>query len=418
MAKNSPNCSSPDFLETEEAQLECRKRKRSTMGFMYYNLNETENTYVLYTELNERTYEISPSDVFIVKKPVPREVFAGQYRDRVVHHLVMRRKMAEIEERFIPSSYSCRVGMGTKYGVDDAYEQLQRATDNFSKEVFIVKGDLTSCFMRVDKHILMNMLNEILCSDWERWIFGKIIYNRPQDYCILKSPVRDWLNFPPHKSLFGTDGMPIGNLTSQILVNFYLSMLDRWALAYPHILGYGRYVDDFFAIFGSREEAQQFLTEATDVLAPLNMALNFKKIRIYSSKFGFDFIGAYIKPHRIYVTHRTIKTFNEWCWKMHDKDITLWFAPLNSYLGYLSNFSCRRMRIRALEHWNFGDWGYFDENYTKFTPYKEHQQRVGCKKSKKSQYIRFMTPDYKRNLLYKLVPEAYYMSKNLDFNEK
>ena len=37
------------------------------------------------------TYEIGRSIAFIVTKPKKREVFAVDFRDRVVHHLVMLR---------------------------------------------------------------------------------------------------------------------------------------------------------------------------------------------------------------------------------------------------------------------------------------------------------------------------------------
>lgn len=37
------------------------------------------------------TYEIGRSIAFIVTKPKKREVFAADFRDRVVHHLVMLR---------------------------------------------------------------------------------------------------------------------------------------------------------------------------------------------------------------------------------------------------------------------------------------------------------------------------------------
>lgn len=375
------------LLEVEEAQLDCRKRKRHTRGCLEYELYETENNYKLFKELDSQTYEISPSDAFIVEYPCPREVFAGQYRDRVVHHLIIRRKNSQFEKVFIDASYSCRIGKGTLYGIKDTYEQIKIASDNFRKKVYIVKGDFTSCFMRISKDLMLQILKDFTDNPWEDWLWRKIVLNKPQDYCILKSPADRWNNFPRHKSLFGTDGMPIGNLTSQILVNLYLTIFDWWAIVYKGIIGYGRYVDDFFAIFETAGEAQQFIKDCSCMLSVLNMSLHPNKIKIITSDVGFEFIGAYIKPHRIYVTKRTVSKFSERMHELQDADIGEWYPTLNSYLGYLSQFKSYRIRWKIIRHFKFvHKYGYFNVDLTKFTPFKDYQDLVGCKKSKFTKY--------------------------------
>lgn len=57
----------------------------------------------------------------------------------------------------------------------------------------------------------------------------------------------EWNLLPKDKSLFGTKegcGLPIGNLTSQVFANFFLSEYDHYV---KHVFGikcYVRYVDD------------------------------------------------------------------------------------------------------------------------------------------------------------------------------
>lgn len=381
------------FEEITHAQQSCRKRKAKTTGCMEYDLFELEQDWDLYVELDTQTYEIRASDAFIVEYPCPREVFAGQYRDRVVHHLIIDRHEQTFENIFIDSSYSCRKGRGTLYGVRDAYDQLYKATKGFTRQVYIVKGDFTSCFMRVDKDLLMRMIEEEITQDpFELWLFRMIVYNKPQDYCRLKTVPDRWLSFPRRKSLFGTDGMPIGNLTSQILVNFYLHHFDNWALRYK-LLGYGRYVDDFFAYFETLEEALAFIDAAQVQLAPFNMEIHPKKIEIIPSDRGFEFIGSYIKPFRIYTTKRTISKFSQVLYENAFYDVKLWYGTINSYLGYLGKTSSYGIRYRIINHFEYlHKWGYFNDDLTKFIPYKNYQHKVGCKSSKyeRSNYIMLM----------------------------
>lgn len=368
--------------EIERSQIDCRKRKRKSKGCLEYELYETENNYDLYYELNTGTYEISPSDAFIVTYPCPREVFAGQYRDRVVHHLLINRKNHLFEQIFIDSSYSCRKGKGTLYGINDAYNQLKNSSNNFTREVFIVKGDFVSCFMKVDKNLLLERLDPLLDNDFERDLFKKIVLNRPQDYCIRKSPNELWDKLPKHKSLFYTNGMPIGNLTSQIFVNFYLTPFDSWCTQYRNILGYGRYVDDFFAIFKTIDQAQQFINECQIELAKSKMELHPNKIKILSSKDGFNFIGAYIKPHRIYCAKRSINKLKQTLYEKRNKPIEDWFGSINSYLGHLQKYKCYKILWKILQNSWTWEYGYFKEDLSKFIPFKDYQDIINCKKSK------------------------------------
>jgi len=59
----------------------------------------------------------TPSICFNADKPVKREVFAADFRDRVVHHLIYSYISPIFEKTFINDSYSCRKGKGTHYGI-------------------------------------------------------------------------------------------------------------------------------------------------------------------------------------------------------------------------------------------------------------------------------------------------------------
>jgi RNA-directed DNA polymerase len=67
----------------------CRKNKRNTINALVFELNFEEELIQLKEELESGRYAISSSIAFVVDKPVKREIFAANFRDRVVHHLVI-----------------------------------------------------------------------------------------------------------------------------------------------------------------------------------------------------------------------------------------------------------------------------------------------------------------------------------------
>ncbi len=74
-----------------EAYFDCRKSKRNSKSALQFELNYEHNLVELCDEINEGRYKIGPSIAFVVRKPKLREVFAADFRDRIVHHYVIHR---------------------------------------------------------------------------------------------------------------------------------------------------------------------------------------------------------------------------------------------------------------------------------------------------------------------------------------
>ena len=79
------------ITELYDAYVECRTKKRGTIPCADFELNEAANLYDLWIDLNTGTYEIGDSDAFCVTRPKDREIFAAAFRDRIVHHLLIRK---------------------------------------------------------------------------------------------------------------------------------------------------------------------------------------------------------------------------------------------------------------------------------------------------------------------------------------
>ena len=91
--------------------------------------------------------------------------------------------------------------------------------------------------MSIHKPTLWNMLETFITeryygNDKEDilYLVKKIVLHNPELNCVRKSPARMWKDLDTNKSLFtvGNDyGLPIGNLTSQMFANFYLTEFDK-----------------------------------------------------------------------------------------------------------------------------------------------------------------------------------------------
>lgn len=97
------------------AYFDCRKNKRKTRNATFFELDYEAKLFELYDDIVSRTYRVGKCVAFIVDKPVKREIFAGDFRDRVVHHYVVGELEAIFERTFIHDSYACRKGKGALF---------------------------------------------------------------------------------------------------------------------------------------------------------------------------------------------------------------------------------------------------------------------------------------------------------------
>lgn len=110
--------------------LHCRRHKRYTHNALRFEVHLEEHLVRLREELEGRTYYPSRSVCFLLKQPKFREIFAADFRDRVVHHVLVGALERDWERRFIHDSYACRTGKGTHRAVGRLHTFMRRVTHN------------------------------------------------------------------------------------------------------------------------------------------------------------------------------------------------------------------------------------------------------------------------------------------------
>jgi len=283
-----------------------RKNKRATYSQMRFEQNLSENLVCLWDEIRQRRYHPGRSMCFIIHDPVQREVFAASFRDRIVHHLLFNYLNPLFEPLFIEDSYSCRVGKGTHYGVQRMMEKMRQCRqDNPCCPVFVLKLDIQGYFMNISRQRLYEKIIAVVSKSnidygLVDYLLKVIIFNDPTKGCRIKGRRSDWTGLPPSKSLFHSPdgcGLPIGNLTSQLFSNVYLSALDDFVTKRLKVEHYGRYVDDFYLIDSSKGRLLDAIPEIRSFLkTELDLYLHPRKIYLQDVTKGVRFLGYWVFP--------------------------------------------------------------------------------------------------------------------------
>ena len=383
---------------------EAARHKRRMSYVRQFERNLSDNLNELCDDLLTRRYVARPSKCFIVTYPKKREVFCAAFRDRIVHHLYFRYTHQLFERTFIADSYSCIQGRGTHYGIDRIRQHIREASLNWTQPCYAMSLDIRGYFMHIDRAVLLDIATdslrkmashrvgmsedvplpvgvlltpattwaEIRDMDFLLWLTEQIVTLDPMDGCIIVGDESDWDGLDWAKSMRHLApglGLPIGNLTSQLFSNVYLNPFDQHVKRVILCRHYGRYVDDSSMISPDREWLLAQVPEVREFLGDvLHLELHMGKLHIREVSQGVEFLGAFLKPYRDYVSRRTLERMER---KMQTLDLSNpehVSRSVNSYLGTMSHaasYNLRRDTFMGSEVSNVVE---FDADYLRSKP--------------------------------------------------
>jgi retron-type reverse transcriptase len=319
-----------------QAYLDCRKTKRNSASAAAFEQDRERNLASLRDQLQDGSYRPGRSICFIVTRPRAREVWAADFRDRIVHHLLYNRIAPRFYRSFISDTCACIPGRGTLYAAQRLESKIRSASQNWSRPLWYLKCDLANFFVAIDKQVLWRQIGARVTEPWWLWLAGVILFHDPRQDFELRGD--RWLidQVPPHKRLASQPehlGLPIGNLSSQFFANIYLDALDQYAKHQLHARHYVRYVDDFVLLHESPQWLNGALASIDAFLpATLGARLNPTKTILQPVARGVDFVGHVIKPWHTRTRRRTVGQAISRLGAMAPEDV---FAAANSYLGLL-----------------------------------------------------------------------------------
>lgn len=368
-----------------EAYLDCKRGKMSSPHTIAYMEIATEDLPKLAYEIYMKRYLPTISICFLVKYPKLREVFAADFRDRIVHHWIIIRLEPLFEKRFRQMgniSFNCRKGFGTLAAVRAAEKGMRDVSENYTKQAWVFKGDLVSFFMSIRRDLLWYLLERLIRRHYNGGdkdvllrIVKVVVYHHPEDDCIINGDPAEWRNLPKNKSMFTIDrnlGGPIGNHTTQQFANYYLAILfDIWILFLMRGTNFRviRFVDDFLIICDDKGKILEVVPKLVMIASHYGLHIHKSKRYLQSVSHGVLFVGGYIKPRRTYVSSRTIGRFKERVFgfkKQLDENKNLTYYDLerieqvvNSYLGFCVHHQSYMIRKECILELGNNFWKYF-----------------------------------------------------------
>ena len=303
------------FKNLYKAYFGCRKLKRTTYHAAKFEMNFESELLRLKEELKSHNYKPGPSICFAITDPKLREVWAADFRDRVVHHLLVSYLEPVWEKMFVFHSYACRKLKG-------AHKAIRYLKKIIAPDLFFLQVDIQSFFVSIDKGVLISLIKKRVKHPEILWLAEKIISHDPTTNYIPRGDLKLLQSVPPHKSLFDKIycGLPIGNLTSQFFANVYLNELDQFIKHSLKCRHYFRYMDDLLLLSSSREQLLKWRDDIkTFVETNLKLKLHPKKQILQPATNGINFCGYIIKPDYTLIRRRTVKKLKNKLWHFNQK---------------------------------------------------------------------------------------------------
>lgn len=263
----------------------------------------------LHYDLKHFRYEHGGYKAFKINDPKPRNIHKAGVRDRLLHHAIYRILYPFFDRTFISDSFSCRNYKGAHKALNRFRSFAYEASKNHTRTCWILKCDIRKFFENINHDILLEILN--------RYISDKNIIR------LLEKVIRSFFSKP------GT-GLPLGNLTSQLLVNIYMNEFDQFVKHKLKIKYYIRYADDFVILSENRDYLERQLPRIKDFLQTnLKLELHEYKIFIKTLASGIDFLGwVHFPDHRVLRTMTKRRMFK----RLTESQTR---ETRNSYLGLL-----------------------------------------------------------------------------------
>ena len=260
------------------------KGKRNKKDVQQFQIKLMDNIFELHNDLVNKKYTHSDYYAFNISDPKPRNIHKASVRDRLLHHAIYRTLYASFDKTFINDSYSCRKFKGTHRAIKRFRQFIYKVSENNTKTCWILKCDVRKFFASIDQNLLLEIIGKYIQDKDINWLLSQIVTS----FSSTKEGI----------------GLPLGNLTSQLLVNVYMSEFDYFMKHTLKTKYYIRYADDFVILSQDKKWLESILPEIRIfLLEKLKLTLHPDKIFIKTLASGVDFLGW---VH--FCDHKTLRT--------------------------------------------------------------------------------------------------------------
>ncbi|MDZ4785421.1 MAG: reverse transcriptase/maturase family protein, partial [bacterium] len=310
-----------------DAWTEFIRGKKSRKDVAEFSLNLSQNIYRLHEDLRTKIYRHGAYEAFSISDPKPRSIHKATVRDRLLHHAIYRVLYPYFDKKFIYDSYSCRQLKGTHRALNRFNDFVAQVSQSSSRTCWVLKCDVRKFFASIDQVTLTDIFKRHIGDADTVWL--------------IERTIESFQSTGPGK------GLPLGNLTSQLLVNVYMNEFDQFIKHRLKLRYYIRYADDFVIMHHDKNVLMEVLPKVQSFLdEQLKLSLHPDKVFLKTAASGVDFLGWVHFPH-----HRVIRTTTKKRMFKKINDSGQKPEVVQSYLGLLSHGDANtlKQRVAALQ---------------------------------------------------------------------
>lgn len=322
-----------------------------------YELNLNQNLLDTLFSLSKSTYVFSKYNIFLVREPKYRLIMSESFPDKVVNHLFSKYVLSyALQSTLINSNVATRKDKGSK----EAYRLFIKYTNKLiyeKKKNYVLKIDISKYFYNINHNILMNMVSEKIKDERVLNMLKVILDTTDNDY--INKTILSVVNkeiYKVNKLNIGSSekeklinelksiplyrkgyGLPIGNMSSQILAVFFLNKVDHFIKEKLGCKYYIRYMDDLVILGNDKEKLKNIFASVSKYIESFDLNVN-KKSGIYSLSNSVNFLGYNFKVfnNKLIIRYRsdTIKRVNKRLKNLKVYDNEMYLKSVASYKGY------------------------------------------------------------------------------------
>ena len=277
--------------------------------------------------------------------------------DKIVNHLLSDELIKYLEKSLIDNNVATRKNKGSKLAYNEFIKEINKLMYK-SKDIYFLKLDISKYFYNINHEILMEMAREKIKDRKALWLLKEILDTTDMSYVnrqireviykekervislnISKEEKRKLCSeldkIPTYREGYG---LPIGNMSSQILAVFFLNKVDHFIKEVLGCKNYIRYMDDLVIIDSDYEKLKEYKKIITKEIEKYDLKVN-EKSSIFKLRSGVNFLGYNFKVKgKLNIKYRkdTIKRVNKKIINLFLYNMDFLIKSFGSYKGYLS----------------------------------------------------------------------------------
>ena len=351
-----------DYEKIKRVYNKLRVTTKNKKEVIRFSLNLNENLMDILTKLYKGKYVFNKYRIFLIREPKYRLIMSECIEDKIVNHLLSDELINSLERSLIDNNVATRKNKGSKLAYEKFIKSVNKLMYN-SKDIYVLKLDISKYFYNINHKVLMEMvmekikdkkalclLKEILDTTNKSYVnkeIREVIYKekeRVKSLNISKEEKRKLCSeldkIPTYREGYG---LPIGNMSSQILAVFFLNKVDHFIKEVLGCKNYIRYMDDLVIIDSDYEKLKEYKKIITKEIEKYDLKVN-EKSSIFKLRSGVNFFGYNFKINKkLIIKYRkdTIKRVNKKIINLFLYNIDFLIKSFGSYKGYLSMCNTR-----------------------------------------------------------------------------